>query len=431
MQNQHNDLYENSPNNGGANRHNQGDNKKNPSHLAIGVIVVGVVAAILLSAVTGLAVLLYANRGQVVSPDHTVNPTQTQTAPPVESGDKPPVETQTTETGSSGIDPDFNQGDLEPPASQDGKKVLTIPQIVERSKPAVVAIYTNVVVSNQFGGLSQNTVAGSGFIISADGYIVTNDHVVENARSIYVNLEDGRTFEAVTVGTDPYADVAVLKVEEQGLPYVVMGDSSLLRIGELAIAIGNPTGRLSGTVTSGIISALERDLTQTPIALIQTDAALNSGNSGGALLNAYGEVIGINQLKVINSGDGSMEQIQGISFAIPINAAKPIIESIIRTGKHVWPMIGISVSTVEEDLAHEQGLHYPGVVVVSVERGGAGSKAGLKVGDVITRFDGQTVETIKQLTDLKNKRNAGDQVILMIIRDSQQKEITMVLGGSS
>ena len=337
-----------------------------------------------------------------------------------------PSERETEET-----DPGFILPDITPTDPQNGKTVLTIPQIVEKTKPAVVAIYTDVVVSDQFGELSQNIVSGSGFIISSDGYVVTNAHVIENARSIHVNLEDGRAFETKLVGSDSYGDIAVLKIDSKNLPFVELGDSSKLLIGELAIAIGNPTGRLSGTVTSGIISALDRELSQTPIALIQTDAALNPGNSGGALLNSYGEVIGINQLKIIFSDEGSVEQIQGISFAIPINAAKPIIESIIRTGKHVWPMMGITVSTVEESLAADQGLHYPGVVVVAVEPGSAGNKAGLKTGDVITTFDGKQVSTTKQLADYKNEREAGDRVTITIYRGSREMTIEMVLGASS
>ncbi|HZK28924.1 MAG TPA: trypsin-like peptidase domain-containing protein [Clostridia bacterium] len=430
MPNQDHNFHDSDPYHGAPDEQNQGKNKKKSSHLVLGVMIVGLIAVVLFSAITGLAFFLYANRGLLARPDLTVSPTQT-VLPSSSENVSPPGVTDPEAPDRTGVDPNFSQGDLEAPTPQDGKKVLTIPQIVEKAKPAVVAIYTDVVVSDQYGGLSQNTVSGSGFIISPEGYIVTNDHVIDQARSVHVNLEDGRTFEAVIVGTDPYADVAVLKVEGQGLPFVAMGDSSLLRIGDLAIAIGNPTGRLSGTVTSGIISAVDRDLVQTPIPLIQTDAALNPGNSGGALINAYGEVIGINQLKIINSGPGSTEQIQGISFAIPVNAAKPIIESIIRTGKHIWPMIGISVLTVEKDLALEQGLHYPGVVVVSVERGGAGSKAGLKVGDVITKFGGQSVETTKQLMELRNQHRAGDQVLVTIIRESRQLELTMVLGGSS
>ncbi|NLA96100.1 MAG: PDZ domain-containing protein, partial [Clostridiaceae bacterium] len=339
--------------------------------------------------------------------------------------ESPPLEQKTEAT-----DPGFILPDITPTDPQNGKTTLTIPQIVEKAKPAVVAIYTDRVV-DQFGERSQNIVSGSGFIISSDGYVVTNAHVIENARSIHVNLEDGRAFETKLVGSDSYGDIAVLKIDSKNLPFVELGDSSKLLIGELAIAIGNPTGRLSGTVTSGIISALDRELSQTPIALIQTDAALNPGNSGGALLNSYGEVIGINQLKIIFSDEGSVEQIQGISFAIPINAAKPIIESIIRTGKHVWPMMGITVSTVEESLAADQGLHYPGVVVVAVEPGSAGNKAGLKTGDVITTFDGKQVSTTKQLADYKNEREAGDRVTITIYRGSREMTIEMVLGASS
>ncbi len=402
-------------------------------NLALGVIIVTLLAVLVFSAITGLLVFLFANKDVVIRPRVT-QPVQSETNPTKETVAAPETEASedgdAKETEEGGLNPEFSLGDLARPAPQGGKTIQTIPQIVDKAKPAVVAIYTNIVVSDQFGGLAQNTVSGSGFIISPDGYVVTNAHVIENAQSVHVNLEDGRTFQTAIIGSDSYADIAVLKIGAEELPYIELGDSSKLLIGELAIAIGNPTGNLSGTVTSGIISALDRELSQTPIALIQTDAALNPGNSGGALLNAYGEVIGINQLKILYSGT-STDQIQGISFAIPVNAAKPIIESIIRTGKHIWPMMGISVSTVEEDLASDQGLHYPGVVVVSVEAGGAGSQAGLKSGDVITAFDGKAVETTKELTDLKNAKEAGDEVVLTIYRGTRSLEIKMVLGSSS
>ncbi len=408
--------------------------ERKSGHLALGIAIVALVAVLAFSAIAGLLVFLFSNKDKVIRREVT-QPSQTEAALP--EGTTPPLLTEAPDDGEGdetvvqdGVNPEFSLGDLARPAPQAGKTILTIPQIVEKAKPAVVAIYTNIAVSDQFGGLSQNTVSGSGFIISPDGYVVTNAHVIENAGSVHVNLEDGRTYQTAIIGSDPYADIAVLKIGAEGLPYAELGDSSRLLIGELAIAIGNPTGRLSGTVTSGIISALDRELAQTPIALIQTDAALNPGNSGGALLNAYGEVIGINQLKILYSGS-SLDQIQGISFAIPVDAAKPIIESIIRTGKYVWPMMGITVSTVERDLASDQGLHYPGVVVVSVEGGGAGSLAGLKAGDVITAFDGTAVETTKELSDLKNTKMAGDEVTLTIYRGTQRLEIRLVLGASS
>lgn len=403
-----------------------GKKGQHSGNLALGIILVGLAAVLIFSAITALFVFLHANKDKIMRPAGTV-----VTSPPAQT-DRVTETVPPTQQGTEGGDPGFSLPQPTDPDPQDGKQILTIPQIVEKAKPAVVAIYTDVVVSDQFGGLSQNIVSGSGFIISSDGYVVTNAHVVENARSIHVNMEDGRAFETVLVGMDSYADIAVLKIDASDLPFVELGDSSKLVIGELAIAIGNPTGRLSGTVTSGIISALDRELPQTtPISLIQTDAALNPGNSGGALLNTYGEVIGINQLKIIFSDSTSIEQIQGISFAIPSNAAKPIIESLIRTGKHVWPMMGITVSTVEENLAAEQGLHYPGVVIVSVEPSGASASAGLKAGDVITAFEGKPVSTTRQLTDYKNEHKAGDRVTISIYRGTQEMTIEMVLGSSS
>ena len=406
--------------------HNKSERPKNTGSLAIGIVIVTLVAVFFFSAVAGVLVFFHANRDRFMRPEAT--PPQ-ETSPSVTEQD-PKESAPGTNTGEH-LDPSFSWTDLARPAPEPGKEYLTIPEIVDKVKPAVVAIYTNVVISDQFGGLEQNTVSGSGFIISEDGYVVTNAHVIENARSIHVSLEDERSFEATLLGSDAYGDVAVLKIEGDDLPTAVLGDSSKLLIGELAIAIGNPTGRLSGTVTSGIISALDRELTQSPIALIQTDAALNPGNSGGALVNAYGEVIGINQLKILHASQGSVDQIQGISFAIPVNAAKPIIENIIRTGKHVWPMMGISVLTVEKDLATDQGLHYPGVVIVSLEPKGPGEQAGLKPGDVIVAMNGQKVETTKQLADLKNEHQAGDEVSLTIYRGTEKIEITMRLGASS
>lgn len=397
-------------------------NKKGGLALGITIVTITVVTAVLVFAlIAGSLIHLFANRDKYLRPAPSESRPGEMVTLPTQGEDPDPQ--------GSGEDPDFSIGDLTP--SRPPGDGLSVPEIVEKVKPAVVAIYTDVVVSDLYGGLQESTVSGSGFIITASGYVVTNAHVIENARSIHVNLEDGRTYETTLVGSDAYADIAVLKIDAQDLPYAELGDSSRLRIGEAAIAIGNPTGRLSGTVTSGIISALDRELSESPIPLIQTDAALNPGNSGGALINSSGQVIGINQLKIIFSGSGSVEQIQGISFAIPINAAKPIIEGIIQTGRYIWPMMGITVSTVEENLAQAQGIHYPGVAVVSVERGGPGDQAGLLAGDVIARFDGQPVATTRQLADRKNEKNPGDEVTLTIYRGSEEMTVKLILGGSA
>lgn len=407
---------------------------KSSGNVVLGVIIVGLVAVLIFSAISGLIFLLCADRRAVpetTDPMSThavvVDPTET------DPSNTPPVTTPVPMRPSEGTlhDPSYALPDIAPPAHVDGKEVLTIPEIVEKTKPAVVAIFTNVIVEHQFGGLSQNTVAGSGFIISDDGYIVTNAHVVKGARSIHVNLEDGRTFEAELVGADSYADVAVIKIQGNDLPFVALGDSDRVRVGELVIAIGNPTGKLSGTVTFGIVSAVDRDLPESPIPLIQTDAALNSGNSGGALINQYGEVIGINQLKIVYADPGAQEPVLGISFAIPSTRAKPIIESIVRTGEHVWPMLGVSVMTVQKELAEQQDLHYPGVVIVSIARGSGASQAGLSVGDVITSFNGHTVTTTQELREQKDACKAGDEVTLTVFRGERAYEVRVTLGGSS
>lgn len=402
--------------------------KKRGSSVALGVIVVGLVAVLFFTAVAGLLVVLFKGYDRLVGTPPAVRETA---LPDVTSPTYTIPEQKMKPSESGGSDPDFNLEDYARPAPQDGKEILSIPEIVERAKPAIVAIYTNVVIDRgDYFGLVESTVAGSGFIITEDGYIVTNAHVVEGARSILVYLEDERTFEATIVGSDAYADVAVIKVDAEDLPTVPFGDSDRLLVGEIAIAIGNPTGNLRGTVTSGIISALDRDMPESPIPLIQTDAALNSGNSGGALLNAYGEVIGINQLKIVYADSWKEEPIQGISFAIPSNAAKTIIESLVRTGKHEWPMMGIVVSTVQEELAEQRNLHYPGVVVVSVEQYGPGKKAGLMAGDVITKIGGKTVTTTKELSDAKNQYKVGESVVLEVYRGERAIEVTLVLAPS-
>ncbi len=409
------------------------------NNLAIGIIIIALVIAILFSVITGL-VYYFSFKDRMPSFLKRPNPTETDVGKPNATIETQPEEI-ITETDKDEALPSetvsindnqnsqFSIADLARPRPQDGKTILTIPEIVEKTKPAVVAIYTTV-TTRGWMGYSQVPVAGSGFIISEDGYVVTNAHVVGDAKSVHIYMDDGREFEAKVVGSDSYADVAVIKINESGLPTVDLGESSKLVVGELAIAIGNPTGRLRGTVTSGIVSALGRELSESPIPLIQTDAALNSGNSGGALVNAYGEVIGINQLKMVYSDSSLEEPIQGISFAIPIDDAKIIIESIIRTGKYEWPMIGIQVSWLSETVAREEGLHYPGVLVVSVNEGSAGERAGLKPGDVIVTAEGESLKTTRDLSNIKNRYRPGDTIHLEFYRGYRQRSTELTLQSS-
>lgn len=442
-------MYNQSPNyNSGSSNKSSYDpyrgNYQNPEppnkggHTVLAIIATIIVVAILF---TGLNFLLYKFVNSSYRDGSIPGGGSDDPAPPViqesepegenETEEPPPVETEKLEPSDvEVVNPDFSLVEYAPPLPQEGKTVLTIPELTEQNSPATVAIYTEIATLGGFGDVLQSTVAGSGLIITEDGYVVTNAHVIEDHSAVYVYLEDNSRYEAVVVGSDEFADLAVLKIEQDGdtFPTVTFGDSDLIQVGELAVAIGNPTGQLRGTVTQGIVSAVNRELSSTPLRLIQTDAALNPGNSGGPLFNAYGEVIGINQLKILDDGSGE-PVIQGISFAIPANAAIPIIESLIRTGSHEWPMLGITVMALEKYDAEEKNLRYPGVLVVSVEPRSAASFAGLESGDVIFEAEGQPVATTGELNDIKNTLDVGDSMLIKFERQGEVREVTVVLKG--
>ncbi len=311
--------------------------------------------------------------------------------------------------------------------SDTDREALSITQIVAQGKPAVVAIDTETTVATPFGRNSVIPSAGSGFIISADGYVVTNHHVISGAQSIQVTLDNGDTYKASLVGSDPANDIAVLKIDGADLPTVQLGDSSDLEVGELAVAIGNPLGQLSGTVTAGIISALDRTITVDgqDMMLLQTDAAINAGNSGGALFNSFGEVIGINTAK--NSGSG----IEGLGFAIPIDHAEPIIEQLIEKGSVPEPpRIGIYTQDVTAEMAQQYDLP-EGVYVVQVGEGSPAAAAGIQRGDVIIAINGQETLTTSAINAVKNTIQAGDTMNLTIIRDGEKLEIPVVLAEAT
>lgn len=284
------------------------------------------------------------------------------------------------------------------------KTVSPVVPIAKKVSPSIVAIKIKKNVRDFFGDLYQSEGTGSGIIIDAQGHIVTNNHVVDGSDDIIVVLKDGKELPAKVVGKDAQTDLAVIKVGEKNLPYAEFGDSSTLEVGELAVAIGSPMGTdYAGSVTAGIISGLDRKIFvgDKNMTLIQTDAAINPGNSGGALVNSEGKVVGINTLKLIES------KVEGMGFAIPINEAKPIIQQLIENKKVARPYLGIQGSTVDAQTAKQYNVPQ-GILVRGVVQGSGAEKAGLRIGDIITKIDDKKVDTIEQLIEIIKSRKVGD-----------------------
>lgn len=308
--------------------------------------------------------------------------------------------------------------------------------VAQKILPSIVGIRVefpvNSIFLNQSG--STATAEGSGIIISEDGYILTNNHVVSSASSSsYYSLgeaskisvylyNDSTAYEASIVGTDEETDLAVIKIDKTGLTAAELGDSDSVAVGEFAMAVGNPLG-MQSSITAGVISGVNREVTDSDgktFTVIQTDAAINSGNSGGALVNSQGQVIGINTLKVSATG------VEGMGFAIPINSAKPIYEDLIQYNKVRRPYIGISGRDLDQATAQRNNL-VEGVYVVSVEEFSAAEKAGIKAGDVIVKADGTDVKTMDELNAVKNTHNIGDQMTIVVNRNGEEKELTLTL----
>ena len=270
----------------------------------------------------------------------------------------------------------------------------------------------------------QNNSLGSGFIISADGFVLTNAHVVESADEITVKLNDKREFKAKVIGSDKRTDVALLKIEATGLPTVKFGDPNKLKVGEWVIAIGSPFG-FDNTVTAGIVSAKGRSLPQENfVPFIQTDAAVNPGNSGGPLFNMRGEVIGINS-QIYSRTGGFM----GLSFAIPIDVANDIASQLKTTGKITRGRIGVVIQPVTKELAESFGLPKPtGALVSSVEKGSPAEKAGIEAGDVILRFDGKIVASSEDLPRVVGANKPGAKAVVQLMRNKAMRDVTVVVG---
>ena len=315
--------------------------------------------------------------------------------------------------------------------------------VAEKVLPSVVGINVEYSIASSFGQTGVAEAAGSGVIISKDGYIITNNHVINasssstfyqitEATSIKVHLygdADDVQYDAEVVGSDSASDLAVLKIEpKEELTAIAIGDSDNLKAGEFVMAVGNPLG-LDSSVTTGIISALNREVTDSEgntYLTIQTDAAINSGNSGGALVNSKGELIGINSLKLSNSSS-SEATIEGIGFAIPVNSSMDIINQLIEYGTVKRPYIGITGSSLTEALAER--YNYPvGVYVESVEDDGPAKAAGLVVGDVITEVDGKAVASVDDINLIKNNHSIGDTISLTIYRDGDYINLDVTLG---
>ena len=301
---------------------------------------------------------------------------------------------------------------------------LSVPEIYDKAALAVVSIVCQSGQSEYVYG-SSTMSSGSGIVITEDGYIATNNHVIDGAGKITVTTLAGQVFEAKLIGGDERTDLAVLKVEpEDKLLYAELGDSSQLKVGELAVAIGNPLKEeLAGTLTVGVISAINRSMVidGKQMTMLQTDAAINPGNSGGALLNSKGQVIGINTAKSYG------EEIEGLGFAIPINEAKPIINSIIKDGYVTGrPLIGIVGMNVTEEIAKANDL-VVGVYVRDVSEFSAAERAGIKIGDVITSFDGKKVKTIEELNKMHDEHKAGDTVKVELNRGGKKMTTDLTL----
>ncbi|MCR5384853.1 MAG: trypsin-like peptidase domain-containing protein [Saccharofermentans sp.] len=325
--------------------------------------------------------------------------------------------------------------------SVDTNNQLTASEIYANNVNSTVGITTSI-TANYYGYQMEASAAGSGFILTDDGYIVTNYHVVEGANAIQITTYDNESYDAKLIGYDESNDIAVLKVNAKNLTPVILGDSDQLNVGDSVVAIGNPLGQLAFSLTSGSVSALNRRISISNVAmnLIQTDCAINSGNSGGALFNSYGEVIGITNAKYSSSGASNTAAIENIGFAIPINNVRNIITSIIENGYIEKTYIGVSVRNMQNYSQNENmwgsGNGFPvdsdpdikGVVVCEVDEGGPADKAGILEGDVITAVNGTEISNYSELGSILSQGKEGDKYTLTINRDGDIVEIKVKLG---
>lgn len=331
--------------------------------------------------------------------------------------------TVTTDGRQSRNDSELSQLDLGDATGSE----LTVAQIVDKNENAVVEIVVSGTAQNMWGQMQLVQGAGSGVIVKDDGYIATNYHVIQGANKVEVTLHNGESYPARIVGSDPANDIAVIKIDAKDLTTATIGDSSTVDVGDLAVAIGNPLGQLGGTATTGIISALDRtlDVEGTTLTLLQTDAAINGGNSGGGLFNSKGELIGIVESKASAVG------VEGLAFALPINNVSGIINDLIENGGSAQvasgtPAVGVVISEVSEDNAQYYGLESAGVYIAQVT-GENASKAGFQEMDRIVSFNGTKISSSNEFITLVRKCKVGDTVTVVVSRNGQEIEIKTVL----
>ena len=310
----------------------------------------------------------------------------------------------------------------------DGKNLMSDAEVYAANVNSVVSInVTGTSGYNFFGQPTMTASSGSGFILTKDGYIATNYHVVKNAETVKVTLYNGDEYEARYIGGDSEYDLAVIKVDATDLQPVTLGDSDTLNVGDRVLAIGNPLGELTFSQSGGMVSSVNRAINVggTPFNMIQTDASINSGNSGGPLFNSYGEVVGIVSAKYSSSGSGA--SVEGLGFAIPINDVFAMIQDIMTNGYITnKPYLGITGGTMTEQMAAQYRYNIStGVFVYSVDDGSAAQKAGLRMGDVIRKVDDNTINSMEDLTMVKKQYSAGDTSALSIYRGGEELSVEL------
>lgn len=381
------------------------ENERKPQHSWMKVIALLLAVAVLAGAAGGTMGYVLGSRPTESAEPARLEVESAETTAPAQPA---PIEATTLADQGLGLAPAKNE-------------MLTPADVYERNVNAVVAINIEGTKTNVWGQISAYAASGSGFIITTDGYVVTNNHVISGASTINVTLTSGDTYPAELIGCDEENDVALLKIEADGLPVVSIGDSETLHVGDMVAAIGNPLGELTNTLTVGYVSALNREINidGTPMNMMQTDAAINSGNSGGPLFDMYGNVVGITTAKYASSS------VEGLGFSIPINDAMYIVYDLYEYGYVTSrPWLGVQVKDLDSVTASYYSLPV-GVYVGAVNEGSAAAKAGVEDGDIIIGLGDTEVANYNELSGAMRKFHAGDTTTITVYRAGAELELTI------